>query len=213
MRQHSGSEGRSIGIPAKCSGTCPRRCGWMQRGQVYQQLTRVPGSEEVPISVPTCDFYRWSAISTLNVAQKWSQGSSVSKGTKLRTERPDFDSQQRHSRDFSRTALRPALRPIYPPIQCVLGAFPLKVKRLEREADHSLASRDEIKNACWYTSIHQFVFIALYLIKHGIRHGIRTRVRAVLLFRPLDCSFILRIFSHNCRVCYITCRNKLLINI
>jgi len=44
------------------------------------------------------------------------------------------------------------LGPIQPPIQCVLGAFSLVVKRPGREADHSLPSSEEAKNAWSYTS-------------------------------------------------------------
>jgi hypothetical protein len=42
------------------------------------------------------------------------------------------------------TAYRPALEPTQPPIQCVLGALSLGVKRLGREADHSPPSSAEI---------------------------------------------------------------------
>jgi len=45
------------------------------------------------------------------------------------------------------TASKPALKPIQPPIQWVIGALSLGVKRAVREADHSLPSCAEVKNA------------------------------------------------------------------
>jgi hypothetical protein len=45
------------------------------------------------------------------------------------------------------TTLRPALGPTQPPIQWVSGALSLVVKQSGREADHSSASRAEVKNA------------------------------------------------------------------
>jgi hypothetical protein len=41
---------------------------------------------------------------------------------------------------------RSALGPIQPPIQWVLGALQPKVKRQERESDHSLRSSADVKN-------------------------------------------------------------------
>jgi hypothetical protein len=49
------------------------------------------------------------------------------------------------------TACRPALGP---------GALSLKIKRPEREADHSPVFSVEVKNAWSYTSIPQFMFMA-----------------------------------------------------
>jgi len=43
------------------------------------------------------------------------------------------------------TASKTALGPIHPPIQWVTGALSLRVKRQEREADHSLPSSGEVK--------------------------------------------------------------------
>jgi hypothetical protein len=45
------------------------------------------------------------------------------------------------------------------PIIWVPGALFLGVKRPEREADHSLPSSPEVKNAWSYTSTPQYVFI------------------------------------------------------
>jgi hypothetical protein len=50
------------------------------------------------------------------------------------------------------TASRTALRPTHPPIQWVPGALSVGVKQPGREADHSLPSSAEIKNAWSYTS-------------------------------------------------------------
>jgi hypothetical protein len=50
------------------------------------------------------------------------------------------------------TASRSALRPTQPLIQWVPGALSLGVKQPGREADHSLPSSVDVKNACSYTS-------------------------------------------------------------
>jgi hypothetical protein len=49
------------------------------------------------------------------------------------------------ARIFS-TSSRPVVSPTQPPIQWVLGALSLGVKRLEREADHSPPTSAEVKN-------------------------------------------------------------------
>jgi hypothetical protein len=48
----------------------------------------------------------------------------------------------------------------------VTGGSSPGIKRLKREADHSLPSRAEVKNARSYTSIPPYVFIAWYLLKY-----------------------------------------------
>jgi hypothetical protein len=55
---------------------------------------------------------------------------------------------------------------VHTPIQRVLGALSLGVKRLWREADHSLPSRAEVKSAWSYTSTPKSVFMAWCLVKH-----------------------------------------------
>jgi hypothetical protein len=62
------------------------------------------------------------------------------------------------------TASRTAVEPTEPPIQWVLGALSLEVKRPGRKADHSLVPRS--KNEWSYTSTPQYVFIAWCLVKH-----------------------------------------------
>jgi hypothetical protein len=64
------------------------------------------------------------------------------------------------------TASRTALGPTQPPIQWVLGALSLGVKRSGREAEHSPPSSAKIKNAWSYTSALQYVFMVWYLVKH-----------------------------------------------
>jgi hypothetical protein len=44
-------------------------------------------------------------------------------------------------------------------------AFFLRVKHLWREADHSPPSSAEVKNACWYTSTPQYVFMEWCSVK------------------------------------------------
>jgi hypothetical protein len=58
------------------------------------------------------------------------------------------------------TASGPVLGSTQPPIQWVSGAFTPRVKRPEREADHSSPSRAEIKNPWSYTSSSPYVFMA-----------------------------------------------------
>jgi hypothetical protein len=61
------------------------------------------------------------------------------------------------------TASRTVLRPTQPPIQWILGAISLGVKRPVREADHS---PPKSKNEWRYTSTPQYAFMAWYLAKH-----------------------------------------------
>jgi hypothetical protein len=61
------------------------------------------------------------------------------------------------------TASRTALGLTQPPIKWVPGSVSLGVKR---EADHSPPYSAEVKNAWSYTSIPQYVFTALCLVKH-----------------------------------------------
>jgi len=49
-------------------------------------------------------------------------------------------------------AFRPTLGPTQPPLQRIPGALSLGVKQPGSEADHSLLSSDEVKNAWNYTS-------------------------------------------------------------
>jgi hypothetical protein len=61
---------------------------------------------------------------------------------------------------------RTALGPTQPPIQWVLEALSLGVKRPRREANHSPPSSAKVKNAWSYTSTSQYVFMAWCLVKH-----------------------------------------------
>jgi hypothetical protein len=63
-----------------------------------------------------------------------------------------------------------SLGPTQPPIQWVPGALSLGgggLKQLGREADHSPPSSAEVKNSWSYTSTPQYVFMALYFVKHS----------------------------------------------
>jgi hypothetical protein len=74
---------------------------------------------------------------------------------------------------------RPALVLAQPPIEWIPGALSLEVKQLRCEADHSLPSSPEVKNAwsfistppyifmVWYLSTG-YIFMAFYLVKHKI---------------------------------------------
>jgi hypothetical protein len=63
------------------------------------------------------------------------------------------------------TASRKALGLTKPPIQWVPRTLSLGVKRPGHEADHSPPSSAEVKNACSYTSTHQYIFMAWCLVK------------------------------------------------
>jgi hypothetical protein len=63
-----------------------------------------------------------------------------------------FESQQGLGIFLFTTASKPALVPTQPPIQWVLGAISLEVKRPGREANHSPPSTAKVKNEWGYTS-------------------------------------------------------------
>jgi hypothetical protein len=63
------------------------------------------------------------------------------------------------------TTSRPALGPTQSPIQWVPGAVSVGVKRPGREADDSLPSSAEVKNAWSYTFTPQYVFMAWCSVK------------------------------------------------
>jgi hypothetical protein len=69
---------------------------------------------------------------------------------------------------FFTTASRTALVPTQPPIQWVMEALSLALKRPGRESDYSLPSSVEVKNASSSTSIPQYVFMACCLVKHMV---------------------------------------------
>jgi hypothetical protein len=77
-----------------------------------------------------------------------------------------FEYRQRLGTSLFTTASRPALGPTQLPIQWVPGVLSLGVKRPRREADHSLPSSAEVKNAWSYTSTPQYVLMAWCLVKH-----------------------------------------------
>jgi hypothetical protein len=85
--------------------------------------------------------------------------------TELRA-RPGFHSRQ--GQELFSTACRPVLGPNQPLVQWVSGALTLGINRPGREADHSLPSHVEIKNAWSYTStplrLHWTVLPTLPLI-------------------------------------------------
>jgi hypothetical protein len=62
-----------------------------------------------------------------------------------------FESRQEMRISLFTIASRPALEPTQPPIQWIPGALSVALKRPAREADHSLPSRDGVKNAWSYT--------------------------------------------------------------
>jgi hypothetical protein len=71
-----------------------------------------------------------------------------------------FDSRRGLGIFLFTAASRVALGPTQPPIQWVSGALSLGVKRPGREANHSLPSSAEIKNAWSYIPLPQYSFMA-----------------------------------------------------
>jgi hypothetical protein len=65
------------------------------------------------------------------------------------------------------TAYRPALGPTQPPMQWVLGALSLGLKRPGRGADHSAPCSAEVKNTWNYASTPQYAFIVWWLVKRA----------------------------------------------
>jgi hypothetical protein len=62
-------------------------------------------------------------------------------------------------RIFSKSS-REALRPTQPPIQWVPGDLSLRIKKQEREADHSPPTSAEVKKIWIYTPTSQYAFMA-----------------------------------------------------
>jgi hypothetical protein len=86
----------------------------------------------------------------LSIDTRRSWDSSV--GIALGCELDDWGSRKGLGNLLFTTASRPTLGPTQPPIQWVLGALSSGVQRPGREADHSLPSSAEVKNAWSYTS-------------------------------------------------------------
>jgi hypothetical protein len=96
----------------------------------------------------------------------WSRGSSVSIATRLRARRPRIDFRHGQGIFLFATAFGPTLGPTQPSIQQIQEVPSPGVKRLGREADHSLPSSIEVKNARSYTSIPPYVFMTWCLVKN-----------------------------------------------
>jgi hypothetical protein len=88
-----------------------------------------------------------------------SRDSSASKETRLRAERPGFNSRQGLRIRLFATASRTAPGPTQSTIQWVPEVLSPWVKRSRREAA-------KVKNAWSYTSTPQYVFMAWCLVKH-----------------------------------------------
>jgi hypothetical protein len=78
--------------------------------------------------------------------------------------RSGFNSRQGLQNFLFTTASRPALRPTQPPIQWVLGALSLGVKRPGRKSDHSPPSSAEVKEC-----------VELYVYSSQTLHGVMLR--------------------------------------
>jgi hypothetical protein len=98
--------------------------------------------------------------------------------TRLRTGRSRFSSQQGPSRPGQHWCPPTLLSSGY------RGALTPGIKQKGREADHSPASSDKVKNAWSYTSTPPNVYIAWCLIKQEVR--LHYVVRAILHFYGYD---------------------------
>jgi hypothetical protein len=78
------------------------------------------------------------------------------------------------------TSSRLALRPTQSPMQWVPGTLSLGLKRPGREANNSILSSAEVKNAWGYTSIPQYALMAWCSVKKQ-----RTGTTLPLLFYPI----------------------------
>jgi hypothetical protein len=88
---------------------------------------------------------------------KWGLESSVIISTRLRAGRPGFDCRYGLVIFAFLNTSRPFLGPASPPVQWVQGAISMEVKRPEREANHTLPSNVEVKNAWSYTSTRLWI--------------------------------------------------------
>jgi hypothetical protein len=85
--------------------------------------------------------------------------------TRLRAGRPGFDSRQKLGTFLFATASREDLQPTQPPIQWILVAIFLRVKRPGREADLSPSNIVEVKNAWSFNSTPSYC-MAWFLVKN-----------------------------------------------
>jgi len=133
------------------------------------------------------------------------------------------------------TAHRSALGLTPPPIQRVTGALSLGITRPGREADRSLLSSTEVKNAWSYTSIVPYVFMARCLVKHSDNFSLYLYINIIwweylCVLCYVKPSVALRMFqlknsfrwyvafgvhskTRGCRAKFILVRNALLYNL
>jgi hypothetical protein len=103
-----------------------------------------------------------------------------------------FDSRRGLGIFLFNTASGTALGSTQHPIQWVLGALSLGVKRPGREADHSPLSSAEIKNAWSYTPLPQYTFMAWCFVK--------ARGQLYLYFTFTDIERAVRDFACQVRI-------------
>jgi hypothetical protein len=120
----------------------------------------------------SCDYF-------LNIVDICGRGGSsvIIVTTRLQTGLPEFESRQGH-RVQTRSEAHLASY-----IQWVLGALSPVVKRPGREADNSLPSHAQVKNAwsCTFTPAH--VFMAWHLVKHAQLHlYLSSRLHHLVVF-------------------------------
>jgi hypothetical protein len=122
-------------------------------------------SESIPFLIKVKD------VTTTGVICNWKStfhepNTSVNIVIRLRIGRPGFNSREGQGFFLFVIAFRSVLLGLtQPPIQWVPGA-----KRSGREADHSLPSSAEVKNAMSYTSTSPSVFMSWSLVMYRIRH-------------------------------------------
>jgi hypothetical protein len=86
---------------------------------------------------------------------------------------------------------RPALEPTQPPIQTVLGAFSLGVKRPGREAGHSAPTSTDLKKMWIYTSTPLYLDSVVGIATcYGLKNrGVGVRLPVGVKNFPLSTSF------------------------
>jgi hypothetical protein len=102
-------------------------------------------------------------VSSLNITV-WRWGTLPSIVTRLRTGRPGFNSRQGAMMRFLFSPPRP--HRLWGPPGLLYPWVPVVLSSGLKQPAHSPLSSAEVKNSWSYTSTSQYIFMALYLVKH-----------------------------------------------
>jgi hypothetical protein len=100
-------------------------------------------------------------------------------------EKSGFDLRLVQEIHLSSTASRAALGPTQSPIQWLMGALSLGIKRLGREVDHSPPSSAEIKNEWSYTYTSPYVLWCLIKLRDNFTFTLIRTIKRVGLSSPM----------------------------